>query len=49
MARPVGTTSHWWNTRKRLVVLLYDPTDSDIELVRGLAREINEKARNRRG
>ncbi len=49
MARPLGSTSHWWTTRKRLIVLLYDPTDNDVELIRGLVRDMNQKARDRRG
>lgn len=49
MARPIGSTSHWWDTRKRLILHLYNPTDESIECVRQLVRELNEKARNRRG
>lgn len=49
MARPIGSTSHWWDTRKRLIIHLYNPTDEGIECVRQLVRELNERARERRG
>lgn len=49
MARPLGSTSHWWTIRKRLSLHLYDPTDEAIERVRQLVRELNDEARNRRG
>lgn len=41
MARPVGTPSHWWKTRKQVAVWLYNPTDEDIKHIRKTAQDIN--------
>ena len=47
MARPIGSYSHWWKIRKRMTVFLYDPKDKDIESIRALAAEINDRSRRR--
>lgn len=48
MARPVGSFSHWWDTRKRLVIHLYNPTDETIESVRQFVRELNANAKEQK-
>ena len=44
MARPVGTISHWWKTRKVVAVYLYNPTDEKIQKIRDFAKQINNES-----
>lgn len=45
MARPFGTPSHWWKTRKQVSVWLYNPTEDDIKQIRKTAQDINAARR----
>lgn len=41
MARPKGTPTHWWETRKTVVVYVYNPTDEKVQKIRDFVKDIN--------
>jgi hypothetical protein len=45
MARPVGSTSHWWTKRFRVGLYLYNPTQEGIELLKKTAQMLNASAK----
>lgn len=47
MARPVGSTSHWWTTRKRVGFYLYNLTDDGMAFIKSVVEQLNAKAKAR--